>query len=400
MVLTPAEVNRVFSSLQWDGENSGYRDNAAAARGTVDPDDTAADLASQGRIDGYDHEFRDPTAVLAADLLVTTPHLALSIVDLYDSSEAAQASLKRSTQDLVRFQGQDLNGVIITGVEQSSLPVLGRDSVIGIMNQEIVGFDLESIGTFVVWVRGPIVARVLLVSLGTGDLSAAAEALARQMDRRIDGVFAGEISATPIIPTPTALATGNVPGAVPLIQGFNLPAMLLLPEDLSEEAEIEFEGFAASAEGLPVYQRAIAPKQASMKIGTSTLSRVTQTAALLPSVVEAQGPIRVLQDIPIDVFKELVGRNFIESLGEQIGGDAFDNLTVGRSETRTVGDLSAAFPMRLETLLSDFDFLMLFFSVGQVSFQLVVTSPSGELVVDDVVSMAETIAERIVENSP
>ena len=400
MVLTYADLEDQFAGLQLDTEGSGYRDNVAAAKGTVDPDDTAADLAAQGRIDGYDHEFTDSSALLANDAMSANPHLALFVVDMYDAPEAALAALQRSMDDLATFQGQDLEGVIITRFERSAIPELGSDAVTGLIDQRFVGFQLESRGTFVVWVRGSLLARVLVVTLGLGDLSRATDELARRMDSRIAGVLAGEISATPIVPTPTPPATVSATGAGALAQGFDIAAMPLRPEDLSADAETTAEGFLDSPAGIVVYQRAIRPVGQFMEVGASVLVEVTQTITLQASPLEAQAPIRILQAMDLAVFKEIVGRSLLQSQGGDGGEAALDNLTVGRIDASTIGDSSALFSMTLETVVTDFEFIMIFFSTGRISFQFVATGTSGEVVIDDMVSLAGKIAERVKANSP
>ncbi|MCH8207259.1 MAG: hypothetical protein IH956_09695, partial [Chloroflexi bacterium] len=322
------------------------------------------------------------------------------VVDLFDSPEAARASLQRSMDDLAGLQGQDLQGVIISRFERSELPDLGSDAMTGRIDQRFVGLQVESSGTFVVWVRGPLVARVLVMTLGLRDLSVATEELARRMDRRIARVRAGELSATPIVPTPTPAVAVGAPGAGPLAQGFDLAAMLLRPDDLSADAETVAEGFLDSPEGIVVYQRAIDPVGRSMEVGAPALLEVMQTVTLQPSALEAQAPIRLLQTMSLTVFKELVGRSLVQSLGEQSGAAALDDLTVDRMDAATIGDGSALFTMRLETVVSDFDFLMLFFYSGRISVQFVVTGTSGALVPDDLLSLAGTIAERVRANSP
>ena len=395
MVLTLEAIQDEFPELQLDLERSGYRDNAAAARSTMDPEDTAANLAAQGRIDGYDHEFTNPSAFFDADPMVTRPHIALSVVDLYESNEAAIASVGRSMVELVRFEGQDIDGVMITDVYHADLPDLGKSGVIGRMNQLLVEYEAESTGAFVMWVRGPVVARVLLVTVGLGDLGPVAEALARRMDRRIDGVFAGEISATPVVPDPALGSAGRAADRAALVEGYDLPAMLLRPEDLADDAAIGGEGFIAVGGGLPVYQRQMSIR-GPLKEADSTVSDVSQTVSLFPTVEEAQGPVRVLQTVSHDAFKGLVGATLLPSFGEQ-GGDA---MTVHRPEHPELGDAAVVFEVSLDALVPQVDFVMLFFSIGRVSVQLIVAGPYEGIAPDDVIEMGRIIAQRVLQHSP
>ena len=395
MVLPPEAVQEEFPELRLDLERSGYRDNAAAARSTLDPEDTAANLAAQGRIDGYDHEFTNPGAFFDPDPMVTKPHVALSVVDLYESNEDAVASVGRSMIELVRFEDQDIDGVMITDVYHADLPGLGESGVIGSMDQLLVEYEVESTGAFVMWVRGPVVARVLLVTVGLGDLGPAAEKLARRMDQRIDGVLAGRISATPVVPDPAIGSAGRAADRAALDQGYDLPAMLLRPEDLADDAAIGGEGFVPMGGGLPVYQRQISLR-GPLKTAASTVSDVSQTVSLFPTVEEAQGPIRVLQEVSYDAFEELVGATFLPSFGEQEG----DAMTVHRPDLPDLGDAAVVFEVSLDALVPQVDFVMLFFSIGQVSVQLIVAGPYEGIDPGDVIDMGRIIAQRVLQHSP
>ena len=395
MVLPLDAVREEFPELQLDLERSGYRDNAAAARGTLDPEDTAANLAAQGRIDGYDLEYTNPAAFFDPDPMVTKPHIVLTVVDLYESNEAAVAAVGRSMVDLVRFEGQDIDGVMVTGVHHVDLPGLGESGVSGSMNQLLVQYEVESTGAFVMWARGPVVARVLLVTVGLGDLGPVAEELAWRMDRRIDGVFAGEISAAPVGPDPEVGSAGRAADRAALVEGYDLPAMLLRPEDLADDASIGGEGFVPVGGGLPVYQRQISLR-GPLTVAASTVSDVSQTVSLFPTVEEAQGPIRVLQSVSRDAFKEFVGATFLPSFGGQ-GGDA---MTVDRPELPDLGDAAVVFEVSLDALVPRVDFVMLFFSIGRVSVQLIVAGPYEGIAPDDVIEMGRLIAQRVLQHSP
>ena len=395
MALTLEAVQEEFPELELDLERSGYRDNAAAARSTLDPEDTAANLAAQGRIDGYDHEFTNTSAFFDPDPMVTRPHIVLSVVDLFESNEDAVASVGRAMVELVRFEGQDIDGVMITDFHQADLPDLGESGVIGSMDQLLVEYEVESTGTFVMWVRGPVVARVLLVTVGLGDLGPAAEELARRMDRRIDGVLAGEISATPVVPDPALGSAGRAADRAALVEGYDLPAMLLRPEDLADDAVIGGEGFVPVGGGLPVYQRQMSVR-GPLKEASSTVSDVSQTVSLFPTVEEAQGPIGVLQTISHDAFIELVGATFLPSFGEQDG----DAMSVRRPELPDLGDAAVVFEVSLDALVPQVDFVMLFFSIGRVSVQLIVAGPYEGIAPEDVIEMGRLIAQRVLQHSP
>jgi hypothetical protein len=59
MVLARSEVELEFPFLQPETGTTGFRDNEQATAQTLDPNDTAQDLAARGRVDGYSTQFVD-----------------------------------------------------------------------------------------------------------------------------------------------------------------------------------------------------------------------------------------------------------------------------------------------------------------------------------------------------
>ena len=99
IVLTPAQVQAEFPGLPIDAEDTGYQDNEAAAGDSLDPDDSGLDLAARGRLDGYQVSFFDPAGLFDGSLSGDRPLGAGFTVDLFNSSGAAQAFIRRGVQD-------------------------------------------------------------------------------------------------------------------------------------------------------------------------------------------------------------------------------------------------------------------------------------------------------------
>ena len=197
MVLTETDILAEFPGADTDSEGGEYQDNEQAAEGTIDPDDTAEDLALLGRLDGFTVEFaRGETLGGGVS------------VDLFDGPESAAAFLKRQIDDHRRLVGSEVQeGAVLKAFQESEGPDIGIDSAVGRLTISFVAFDVEINGTFVVWQRGSTVAQVIVGGLGDEDWTAVVEELARKVDRRIDRVLAGEVVAIerPREPTPIAV---------------------------------------------------------------------------------------------------------------------------------------------------------------------------------------------------
>ena len=170
---------------------------------TTDPNDTASDLAASGRLDGYALEFSDPQALFGDETLAGRIFGVGTSVDLFDTQESATAFLQREIEDIRRFQGSAIEGVTLKEFQEFIAPDVGTHAVAGRFIVSVFGLDLAVHLTGVRWVRGPVVATVGITALDDADQSGAIERLTLRMDQRIDDVLAGEISVTPIIPSPT-----------------------------------------------------------------------------------------------------------------------------------------------------------------------------------------------------
>ena len=148
MVLTETDIVAEFPGADTDSEGGEYQDNEQAAEDTIDPDDTAENLAFLGRLDGFTVEFaRGETLGGGAS------------VDLFDSPESAAAFLKRQIDDHHRLVGSEIGeGAGLSAFQELEGPDIGTDSAVGQLTISLVAFDVDINGTFVVWQRGSIVA--------------------------------------------------------------------------------------------------------------------------------------------------------------------------------------------------------------------------------------------------
>lgn len=92
VVLPQSAIQVEFPGFQLDADGTGPRNNQDAADDTIEPDDTAAELAAQGHLEGYEQAFNEPNVSLGARISTRA--------DLFGTPELALAFLKRSTRDL------------------------------------------------------------------------------------------------------------------------------------------------------------------------------------------------------------------------------------------------------------------------------------------------------------
>ena len=174
MVLSQADVRDEFLGLLFSSAFSGFADNAAAADGTFDPDDTAEDLAARGRMDEYVAVFTAGVEVSSGATLYATPELALG-------------ALQREIADFGRFQGSDIGGAILEEFqEESTAPDVGTGAVAGRLTLAIGAQKLYI--PFVKWTNGPVVATVQVNTTSDADISAETGRLAVRMQGVMDDV--------------------------------------------------------------------------------------------------------------------------------------------------------------------------------------------------------------------
>ena len=182
MVLTASNIQRQFPTLELNPEQSGFHDNEAEAARTIDPGDTAADLETQGRLDGHSVSFEDPEGLASLQ----------SSVDLFDSQASALAFLRRQTETFRRLQGEDLGEgfrLILETFEETPAPDIGVEATAGRLVADLLDHGLVAVFTFVSWVRGPVVASVLAQAFDEVERSAAVGRLAKRMNLRIDAIL-------------------------------------------------------------------------------------------------------------------------------------------------------------------------------------------------------------------
>ena len=387
IVLTPAQVQAEFPGLPLDSEDTGYQDNEAAAEASLDPDDTGLDLAARGRLDGYQGSFFDYAGLFEGSSSRDQPVAADFSVELFSSSGAAQAFIRRTVQDYRRMQGQEVEeGVTFNQFTAFTAPQVGTDALAGRYNFTVQSLDLEFFGTFIVWRRDNLVLSIVMGATDDRDWAAPAQRLAHLMDHRLDRVLAGGVRAAPIatptatpapfatsppiatsppfsepapfatpapIPTP-APAAGTAPsGRTGGIPGVALPAMLPTLADLGSGAIIEGDGYVQDTDALSVYEREFAAEVLFFTFGSSQFSNLNSTVELFATPSEASGPVLVLGAMDPQLFGQLAGPALAQG-----PGFTPENLEVEAIDLPAIGDATAGFVMRVQAATINLDSYM------------------------------------------
>lgn len=190
MVLPLEEFGPEFSAFEAD-EESGFVDNAQAADDSVDPDDTADDIAAEGRISGYDLEFNDPSS--AALQSGEGVYLVNTSVELFIDAGAAQANIDKALEEIQELEGEEVDGVILGRFDISSIPGVG-DRALLIESSIRVG-DTTFYVTTVVFNMGRLLGAATVAHVDDVDRSVRVTEIAKLLEARIRGVLLGDVSA-------------------------------------------------------------------------------------------------------------------------------------------------------------------------------------------------------------
>ena len=399
MVLSQADIRAEFREAALEPEASGYWDNEVAADDTIDPSDTAADLASRGRLYGYEHNFSDLVALMIGAPSEGRPYMVEAIVDLFGSERSARSILQRHVQDFRRFQGIEIKG--FQGIEVEGLtlvvfeelvaPDLGTDAVSGRFLVTAVGSKAKLYATFVSWIKGPVVALVRVTAHDDADLSAAVNRLALRMDQRIDEVLEGGIAAVPVVRGATAATLEEAARS----EGFDLPAMLPTLADLPDGATIESEFFdvVKYAYGdIGAYIREFGAESAVIQLDSSQSIKIEAQVELHATDLDSRAEVLDLKGLDPAVLGELYGY--------YMAGVFPDTIAVEAVKLAEMGDAAAGFLMTMKTEIGDFDAYLLFFGRGRIAAHLFVMGLGDQVHLEDVILLAQLLDALIQENSP
>ena len=389
MVLPEQEIKAEFPDLTLDADESGYQDNEKAADDTIDPSDTAAELAALGRLDGYALGLLNPQALLGGETSSGSVFGVETSVALFDSSASAQSFMLRQLADTRRYVGASLEGVTIEEYEELPILELGPVSVAGQVTISFLGSDRGAYIDFITWTRGRVNATIAITAFGVADLDDLMKRLAATMNQRIDGVLTGEIGSAPI-PSPTPSAAE----AAARNEGIDLHAMLPTVSDLPEGAAIDNEGYIAS-DAISAYQREFVPESLYINLGNSQVGNISATVELQADGSVALGPVLTLQALDPAAFGELAGVAIAQQLGFTPETMSFNALDIP-----PIGDGAAGFLMKLGTDVGDLDLFFLLFARGRVNGEVLIIGPADQVDLADILPLAQLVDGRILQNLP
>lgn len=194
MVLPAEELGGLAEGLRVAPDESGPESNAAAARGSLDPDDSARRLRGAGRVTGYELTYRHPRAFSGKGAKGVL-NVASSVELMQDAVDASRF-LNRQVDDYERFEDTAVEAVRVGRI--SSLPVRGIGEETHGVRGTIRAFGLTMHTTVVAFRRGRIVGWVGVMRADRRDMTDAATRLAITMDSRIQRVLGGQLREEPV----------------------------------------------------------------------------------------------------------------------------------------------------------------------------------------------------------
>jgi hypothetical protein len=199
MVLSMAELRDVYAGFEGI-EVSRFKTNEQTAEEDSDPQDEAQDLEQFGRVKEYVRIYGSPE--IEEPLGSERAILLASRVQLFQEAEGASGYLEDHLAEMKDGAGKKSQGATVEQAKSFNVGGLGDESVgmrAGLVFPEDDGSGFEAYGTWVFLRRDRLLSSVLLVTLEDEDVTAVVEALAREIDNRIQAIL---LIAPP--PTPTA----------------------------------------------------------------------------------------------------------------------------------------------------------------------------------------------------
>lgn len=382
MVLPAGRLAGAAEGLAIDPDQSGFSDNKQAAKDTIDPEDDAASLARLGRENGYTLAFYDRDA---SSLKAKLGIYGISTgVDLMKDAKGAQAYLERQLADYRRLAGTEVDtGVTLTRAEISPLTGPGEGSSLLRASIETNGVTLHA--TIVAFRLDRLVAAVVLVRADTTDAAAQAEGIAKAFAQRIEDVAAGKVKEMPVpLPAKTGGTTTAPAGAA------NLAAAALSLDDLPKGVKVAKEGYGAkNGDVLASYSRDFDLGKA--KLGGSKLTSLQVEVELYKTEADADGTLLGTGAL----LGSAAGKKVFATGFKSETGFAPEHLELKLLDRKQVGDGSAYVFASFDTPGGPFDSLFVYFRSGRLLGSLYATAPKGQLHVDDIAPLVETMLSRM-----
>jgi hypothetical protein len=199
MVLSMAELHEGYAGFEGI-EVSSFKTNEQTAEEDSDPQDEAQDLEQFGRVKEYVRVYGSPE--IEEPLGPERAILLTSRVQLFQEAEGASGYLEDHLAEMKDGASKESEGATVEQAKRFSVEGLGDESAgmrARLVFPEDDGSGFEAYGTWVFLRHGRLLSSVLLVTMEDEDVSAAVEALAREIDNRIEAILL-------IAPQPTPTA--------------------------------------------------------------------------------------------------------------------------------------------------------------------------------------------------
>ena len=194
MVVPQEQLGDDFEDLEID-EASGAFDNEHFSYGTVDPDDTGADVEEAGRISGYRLGY-SRSNIEAVWQEGEGLYSGGTEVNLFKDAESASVSLQQQIEGFQRFEGkQYAAGFTLMDFDSFGVEGLG-DEAIGLRAHMVAFGEMHVYGTAVYFQVGPLLAAASVQRADDRNVDNEVEDMARALERRIEGALQGEIGGT------------------------------------------------------------------------------------------------------------------------------------------------------------------------------------------------------------
>jgi hypothetical protein len=379
MPLPHASYGAQASSLSLDSD-SGWVSNKDSAEDELDPTLTAAALTRMGRITGFDVEFDDLTKASQRGLLVD----ADSEVDLFRTEAGAARYIAREAGEFRRLEGKRLKyGIVVDQVSYFAAT--------GLRGARGVHFHLRAGGltfwaTGVLFQVGTLVASAELGRTDARDVRADVRQLAVALNRRIQGVLAGNVHDNPIRTT-----TPKLGGLGPPAGGPDLASMAIAPGDFDGRARPTYQGYVRNTDDIAAYVREFR----SVTFGSSTLAWLKSEVELRPSAKAANDFVSLLRSL----LHGPRGRTFMqEAITSGFSPRDRKEVRIGRVSQLKVreGDASVALSTSFTTRGLSFQFVLTIVQRDRVVETLgAVSPPRGAIRLVDTRRLARTAVARI-----
>jgi hypothetical protein len=349
---------------------SGFTDNGAAIEGTLDPNDTARQLARAGRIVGYHLSYSDLSLL---PLLRGNGLLSIgSSLDLFKSARAADAFITKQLRDARRLRGKFVEfGRLVA----SSTFATGRigDRSAGLHTIGMLG-DKRFHETLVGFRVGALVAAVTIDRADGVQVDALAGRLARSLVARVELAAGGKLKGQPV-PVPPVGRKGQRPPSGP-----DLAAMALSLGDLPKGTKLARQGYVADRSTIGSYER-----EFDMSSARSRANMVESDVSLFRHAKEAAGFLRGLRAIytSSDVGLWL----------KTATGDA--SVRVEQHPSVSAGEESIAVVFRFRASGGAYRAALVHVRIGRIIGTLTGGGPASSFRVADLGPLAGTFAGRI-----